>query len=97
MLARHTLPPAKLRQDRALAPAPEEPHFAQALLFAGDLKALIKCFVDHYNHQRNHESRNKVMALDVYFGRYKAIRQQRERIQWKTLEAWRLHHKQLAA
>jgi putative transposase len=34
---------------------------------------------------------------DVYFGRDKAILQQRERIKQKTLEARRLHHCQRAA
>jgi hypothetical protein len=34
---------------------------------------------------------------DVYFGRDKAILQQRERIKRKTLETRRLHHRQLAA
>jgi hypothetical protein len=34
---------------------------------------------------------------DVYFGRDKAVLQQRERIKRKTLEARRLHHSQRAA
>ena len=53
----------------------------------GDLKAQIEAFVDHYNHQRYHESLNNVTPSDVYFGRDKAILQQRERIKRKTLEA----------
>ena len=63
----------------------------------GDLKAQIEAFVDHYNHQRYHESLNNVTPSDVYFGRDKAILQQRERIKRKTLEARRLHHRQCAA
>lgn len=63
----------------------------------GDLKAQIKAFVDHYNHQRYHESLNNVTPADVYFGRDKAILKQRERIKRKTLEARRLHHRQHAA
>ena len=63
----------------------------------GDLKAQVKAFVDHYNHQRYHESLNNVTPADVYFGRDKAILKQRERIKRKTLEARRLHHRQLAA
>ena len=63
----------------------------------GDLEAQIEAFVDHYNHQRFHESLNNVTPSDVYFGRDKAILQQRERIKRKTLEARRLHHRQHAA
>jgi hypothetical protein len=42
----------------------------------GDLKAQIEAFVDHYNHQRYHESLSNVTPVDVYFGRHKAILQQ---------------------
>ena len=63
----------------------------------GDLEAQIEAFVDHYNHQRYHESLNNVTPSDVYFGRDKTILQQRERIKRKTLEARRLHHRQHAA
>ncbi|MEO1026096.1 MAG: IS3 family transposase [Pseudomonadota bacterium] len=63
----------------------------------GDLEAQIEAFVDHYNHQRYHESINNVTPADVYFGRDKAILKQRERIKQKTLEARRLHHRNRAA
>ena len=63
----------------------------------GDLEAQIEAFVDHYNHQRHHESLSNVTPSNVYFGRDKAILQQRERIKRKTLEARRLHHRQCAA
>ena len=63
----------------------------------GDLEAQIETFVDHYNHQRYHESLNNVTPADVYFGRDKAILQQRERIKQKTLETRRLHHNTRAA
>ena len=63
----------------------------------GDLEAQIEAFVDHYNHQRFHESLNNVTPSDVYFGRDKAILQQRERIKRKTLETRCLHHRQHAA
>jgi len=43
------------------------------------------------------ESLNNVTPSDVYFGRDKAILQQRERIKRKTLETRRLHHNQRAA
>ena len=62
-----------------------------------DLEAQIEAFVDHYNHQRYHESLNNVTPADVYFGRDKAILEQRERIKQKTLETRRLHHSQRAA
>jgi hypothetical protein len=63
----------------------------------GDLEAQIEAFVDHYNHQRYHESLNNVTPSDVYFGRDKAILQRRESIKRKTLAARRLHHRQHAA
>ena len=43
----------------------------------GDLEAQIEAFVDHYNHQRYHESINNVTPADVSFGRDKAILKQR--------------------
>ena len=63
----------------------------------GDLEAQISAFVDHYNHQRYHESINNVTPADVYCGRDKAILKQRERIKRKTLETRRLHHRKHAA
>ena len=63
----------------------------------GDLEAQIEAFVDHYNHQRYHESLKNVTPADVYFGRDTAILRQRERIKRKTLEQRRLHHRQRAA
>ena len=58
-----------------------------------DLEAQIEAFVDHYNHQLFHKSLKNVTSLDVYFGRDKAILQQRERIKRKMLEVRRLHHR----
>ena len=69
----------------------------QNYFLPGDLEAQITAFVDHYNHQRFHESLNNVTPADVYFGRDKGILQQRERIKRKTLEARRLHHRKHAA
>jgi len=63
----------------------------------GDLEAQIEAFVDHYNHQRYHESLNNVTPSDVYFGRAQAILNKRERIKRKTLETRRLQHRKLAA
>ncbi len=63
----------------------------------GDLEAQIEAFVDHYNHQRYHESLNNVTPADVYFGRGQAILKQREGIKQKTLETRRLQHRKIAA
>ena len=63
----------------------------------GDLEAHIEAFVDHYNHQRYHESLNNVTPSDVYFGRDKEILQQRERIKQNTLKERRLQHRKQTA
>ena len=63
----------------------------------GDLKGQIDGFVDHYNHQRYHESLQNLTPADVYFGRGQAILKQRERIKHKTIEARRLLHRKSAA
>ena len=65
--------------------------------FPADLKAQIEAFVDHYNHQRYHESLNNLTPADVYFGRGQTILLQRERIKRKTFETRRLHHCKSAA
>jgi len=65
--------------------------------FPGDLKAQIAAFVDHYNHQRYHESLNNLTPADVYFGRGQSILSMRERIKRRTLETRRLHHRRVAA
>ena len=54
--------------------------------FPEDLKAQIEAFVDHYNHDRYHESINNLTPAAVYFGRGQAILQQRERIKRKTID-----------
>jgi transposase InsO family protein len=63
----------------------------------GDLEAQIEAFVEHYNHQRYHESLSNVTPADAYFGRAPAIIKQRERIKRKTIEHRRLQHRKLAA
>jgi len=63
----------------------------------GDLEAQIEAFVEHYNHQRYHESLQNVTPADAYFGRAPAIIKQRERIKRKTIEHRRLQHHKLAA
>jgi len=69
----------------------------QNYFFPADLNAQIEAFVDHYNHQRYHESLNNVTPSDVYFGQAQAIINKRERIKRKTLEARRLQHSKFAA
>jgi transposase InsO family protein len=63
----------------------------------GDLEGQIEAFVEHYNHQRYHESLNNVTPADAYFGRAPAILKQRERIKRQTIEHRRLQHRKLAA
>lgn len=63
----------------------------------GDLELQIQAFIDHYNHNRYHESLNNVTPADVYFGRDKAILKQREIIKQETLETRRLLHRKAAA
>ena len=57
----------------------------------------IEAFVDHYNHQRYHESINNLTPADVYFGRGQSILKQRERIKLKTMENRRLQYRKYAA
>ena len=63
----------------------------------GDLEVQIEAFVEHYNHQRYHESLSNVTPADAYFGRAETIIKQRERIKRKTIEHRRLQHRKLAA
>lgn len=63
----------------------------------GDLRQKIDAFVEHYNHQRYHESLQNLSPADVYFGRGQTILQQRERIKRKTIETRRLLHRKSAA
>jgi putative transposase len=57
----------------------------------------IEAFIEHYNHQRYHESLGNVTPADAYFGRAEAIIKQRERIKRETIELRRLQHRKLAA
>ena len=63
----------------------------------GDLEGQIEAFVEHYNHQRYHESLDDVTPADAYFGRASVIIKQRERIKRQTIEHRRLQHRKLAA
>ncbi len=63
----------------------------------GDLEAQLDAFVEHYNHQRYHESLGNLTPANVYFGRGKTILLKRERIKRKTIEHRRLQHRKNAA
>jgi len=65
--------------------------------FPADLNAQIEAFVEHYNHQRYHESLKNLTPADVYFGRGQTILNQRERIKQKTMQTRRLQHHKAAA
>ncbi len=49
----------------------------------GDLEAQVDAFVEHYNHQRYHESLKNITPADAYFGRAEATINRRERIKRK--------------
>jgi putative transposase len=51
-----------------------------------ELEAEIPGFVDYYNNQRYHESLENLTPADVYFGRAKQIKDERQRIKKKTLQ-----------
>ena len=63
----------------------------------GDLEKQIEAFVDHYNHQRYHESLKNLTTADVYFGRGQSILASRERIKKRTIAKRRLHYQRHAA
>ncbi len=51
----------------------------------GELQEHIQQFVSYYNHERYHESLDNLTPADVYYGRGKAILDQREKIKCDTL------------
>jgi putative transposase len=63
----------------------------------GALEEAIAAFVEHYNHQRYHESLGNLTPADVYFGRAETILRQRKEIKARTIEKRRLLHRQTAA
>jgi transposase InsO family protein len=56
----------------------------------GALEEAIAAFVEHYNHQRYHESLGNLTPADVNFGRAEAILRQRKEIKAKSIETRRL-------
>jgi putative transposase len=63
----------------------------------GDLEAQIGHFIEHYNHNRYHESLENLTPADVYFGRGREILEERRRIKRQTLEHRRLQNRKIAA
>ena len=63
----------------------------------GDLVLQIEAFIEHYNHNRYHESLKNLTPADVCFGRGQAILNQPERIKQKTIETRRLQYRKTAA
>jgi putative transposase len=63
----------------------------------GDLEAQIGAFIEHYNHQRYHESLGNVTPAGADFGRAKQFLAERERIKRQTIEHRRLQHRKIAA
>ncbi len=63
----------------------------------GDLERQIESFIEHYNHERYHESLKNVTPADVYFGRAQSIINRRERIKQKTIQHRRLQYRKAVA
>lgn len=63
----------------------------------GDLTQQIEAFIQHYNHQRYHESLKNLTPADVYFGRGQSILEQRERTKQRTIKLRRLQYRKTAA
>ena len=63
-----------IASSRYASAPPTEP---LVVVMPGDLERQIEAFVEHYNHQRYHESLNNVTPADAYFGRASAIIKQR--------------------
>jgi transposase InsO family protein len=61
------------------------------------LEIEIASFVQHYNHERYHESLNNITPADVYLGRAKEVLTERDYIKRQTLQQRRLHNLQLPA
>lgn len=57
----------------------------QNYYFPGELEREIKAFVDHYNHQRVHESLDNLTPADVYHGRAKEVMTLRNELKEQTL------------
>ena len=65
--------------------------------FPDELRAKLAEFVDYYNNQRYHEALGNVTPADVYFGRAKQIKIQRQEIKMKTLKERRKTNRRKSA
>ena len=62
-----------------------------------DLERQIGLFVEHYNHDRYHESIDNATPADVYFGRSETILAEHKRIKLATIANRRLQYRLQAA
>jgi putative transposase len=62
-----------------------------------ELTSEIARFVEHYNHQRYHESLDNVTPADVYSGRAAEILEQRERTKQETINRRRTEYRKAVA
>jgi putative transposase len=58
---------------------------------------VISEWVDHYNHQRYHESLDNVTPADVYEGRRNDILDQRAQVKARTMTQRKIHNLRLQA
>ena len=63
--------------------------------FPWELEVAIGEWVEHYNHERYHESLDNVMPADVYQGRRNDILDQRALTKSRTLSQRKIHHLKL--
>jgi len=61
-----------------------------------ELEKAIAEWVDHYNHERYHESLDNVTPADVYEGRRNEILDQRAAVKSRTLNRRKIHNLRLA-
>jgi putative transposase len=61
-----------------------------------ELEEAIDDWVDHYNHERYHESLDNVTPADVYEGRRNDILDQRAEVKSRTLTRRKLHNLRIA-
>jgi putative transposase len=61
-----------------------------------ELEHAITQWVEHYNHERYHESLDNVTPADVYEGRRNEILDQRAIVKQRTLSQRKVHNLQLA-
>ena len=65
--------------------------------FPDDLKASIEAYVNYYNNERYHESLGNLTPADVYFGRDRQVKIQRNQIKMQTIKERRKVNRKLSA